>query len=263
MAPGGSASDNPSPVRVAVVADHDLVAESVRIAVVRRGYDAVAVRWLADGIQSASGTSLRLGRSPWAGGPLPDVALLLSDLSKIAQVRSAQTLLGDLDVPWMVMTGVPAGPAWGALYDSGAALVVSSDTDLDTLCVLIDDVYAGRTLPDPERLRELVRSWRAFAQQRHQLTTRIGTLTGREGEVLQQLYEGLAVRAIAAAGEVTEATVRSQVKAILRKLEVNSQVAAVTAYREMDSTVLLGSTVTAPSTAPSTAPTTAPTTARC
>jgi DNA-binding NarL/FixJ family response regulator len=251
MAPGGSASDDPPRVRVAVVADQHLVAESVRVAVVRRGYDAVAVRWRADRPRAAANSSLRLRPSTWVGKPPPDVALLLSDLSKIAQVRSAQTLLGDLDVPWMVMTGVPAGPAWGALYDSGAALVVSSDTDLDTLCGLLDDLYAGRTLPDPERLRELVRSWRALAQHRHQLSTRIGSLTGREGEVLQQLYEGLAVRAIAAAGEVTEATVRSQVKAILRKLEVNSQMAAVTAYREMDSTVLLGSMVEAASTVPS------------
>jgi DNA-binding NarL/FixJ family response regulator len=31
---------------------------------------------------------------------------------------------------------------------------------------------------------------------------------------------------------VTEATVRSQVKAILRKLDVNSQIAAVAAYQE-------------------------------
>ena len=44
---------------------------------------------------------------------------------------------------------------------------------------------------------------------------------------------GLAVRAIAELGEVSEATVRSQVKAILRKLDVNSQIAAVAAYEEL------------------------------
>jgi hypothetical protein len=40
----------------------------------------------------------------------------------------------------------------------------------------------------------------------------------------------MAVRAIAEDSEVTESTVRGQVKAILRKLEVNSQLAAVAAY---------------------------------
>jgi DNA-binding NarL/FixJ family response regulator len=247
MAPGGSASHDLPRVRVAVAADQNLVAESVRVALVERGYDAVAPRWLVDGTRSAAETPLPLTR-PGEHEPLPDVALLLSDLSKIAQVQRAQTLLGDLDVPWLVMTEVPAGPAWGALYDGGAALVVSSDTDLDTFCGLLDDVCAGRALPEPERHHELVSLWRSFAQQRHQLTTRISSLTGREEEVLQQLHQGQVVRAIAAAGEVTEATVRSQVKAILRKLEVNSQMAAVTAYREMDSTALLGSMVTDSST---------------
>ena len=43
------------------------------------------------------------------------------------------------------------------------------------------------------------------------------------------------MRDIAELGEVTEATVRSQVKAILRKLEVNSQIAAVAVYQEVQS----------------------------
>ena len=53
--------------------------------------------------------------------------------------------------------------------------------------------------------------------------------------MLQQLHQGLGVRAIAEHGGVTEATVRSQVKAILRKLEVNSQIAAVAAYEQVQS----------------------------
>ncbi len=59
------------------------------------------------------------------------------------------------------------------------------------------------------------------------------TLSDREEEVLQQLHEGVGVRAIAEQSEVAEATVRSQVKSILRKLEVSSQMAAVLAYEEL------------------------------
>ena len=65
------------------------------------------------------------------------------------------------------------------------------------------------------------------------MTARLQTLTGREEEILQKLHEGFAVRSIAELSEVTEATVRSQVKAILKKLDVNSQMAAVAAYEHV------------------------------
>ena len=223
---------DPPVVRIAVAADQNLVAESVRAALIYRGYKALAVRWPS--VDEAAGSTAtprqhRLGPV----GPPPDVAVLLSEFSKIAQIRGAQTLLAGLGVPWMVLAGVPSGPAWGALYEKGAAVVVSTDIGLDTLCDLVDDLYAGRTPPEAERHRDLVRAWRTFAHQRGELTARVDSLTGREQEVLHQLYQGLAVRAIAEFGGVSEATVRSQVKAILRKLEVNSQIAAVAAYEEL------------------------------
>jgi DNA-binding NarL/FixJ family response regulator len=56
---------------------------------------------------------------------------------------------------------------------------------------------------------------------------RLDLLTVREAEVLGLLMTGLAVRDIADASVVSEATVRSQVKSILSKLEVSSQLAAV------------------------------------
>ena len=226
---------DPRPFRVAIAADQRLVAEAVREALDARGHDAVVIRWppAEESRGSAATGAFRLRRARRSAGPPPDVAILLSDLSKINQVRGAQMLIGVLDVPWLVLAGVPQGPAWGALYERGAALVVSSDTGLDALCTLLSDLCVGRTPSGEGGRRELIHSWRNFAQHRGELTARVDSLTGREEEVLQQLYEGLAVRAIAERGEVTEATVRSQVKAILRKLEVSSQIAAVAVYEEV------------------------------
>ena len=185
--------------------------------------------------------------APWrrAAGPPPDIAVLLSDLDKIKQVRGAQALISALDVPWLVLAGVQRGPAWGAMYERGADLIVSTDIGLDDLCGYVDDLYAGRTPLEAGRRRELIRAWRAFAAHRGELAARLNTLTGREEEVLQLLYQGLGVRVIAERGEVTEATVRSQVKAILRKLEVNSQIAAVAAYQEVQSSIAVRSVVLA------------------
>ena len=49
----------------------------------------------------------------------------------------------------------------------------------------------------------------------------------REAEVLGQLMDGRQVRQIAETSVVSEATVRTQVKSILSKLEVTSQIGAV------------------------------------
>jgi two-component system nitrate/nitrite response regulator NarL len=216
-----------APVRVAVVAELGLVAESVRAALMARGYDVVVVRWPAP--DDLSSPPRRRPRR--RVGPPPDVALLLSDLSRTTVVRAARSFVSSLDLPWLVLTGASRGPAWGALYDSGAALVVSADTRLDATCDLITELAAGRT-PASERRRrhELISAWHSFAQQRDELTARLESLTDREVAVLSQLYSGLSVRMIAERGEVTESTVRSQVKSILRKLEVKSQLAAVAAY---------------------------------
>ena len=56
---------------------------------------------------------------------------------------------------------------------------------------------------------------------------RLEQLTNRERVVLGHLMKGRAVRQIAGLSTVSEATVRTQVKSILAKLEVSSQLAAV------------------------------------
>jgi len=61
----------------------------------------------------------------------------------------------------------------------------------------------------------------------------IERLSTREREILALLYDGVTVAEIAERTGVSEQTVRSQVKAVLRKLEVNSQLAAVAVYRRV------------------------------
>jgi DNA-binding NarL/FixJ family response regulator len=220
-------------VRVAVAADQPLVAESVRAALLHRGFDPIVIHWPVLSDRPPGTAPMRLRSSRWSAGPPPDVAVLVSDLVRINQVQVARTLVSGLEIPWLVLASAPSGPAWGALYECGAAVVVPDDTGLDAVCDMLHELDDGRTSPAPARRGELIRSWWSFAQNRGELSARLDSLTGREEEVLQQLYQGLGVRTIAEHGGVTEATVRSQVKAILRKLEVNSQLAAVAAYEQV------------------------------
>jgi DNA-binding NarL/FixJ family response regulator len=217
-------------MRIAVVADHGLIAEAVRAALVGRGYDVVVGRWPRPDDEPMATTQPRRRRRRSLGPP-PDVALLLSDLDRIELVRAAQSLVEGLNVPWLVLTGAPRGPAWGALYERGANLVESSHVRLEGTCDLLEDLAQGRLgQSGGRRRRDLIQQWHRFARQRGELTARLETLTEREEEVLRQLHAGMTVRAIAQTDEVTQSTVRSQVKAILRKLDLSSQIAAVAAY---------------------------------
>ncbi|GAB3254440.1 helix-turn-helix transcriptional regulator [Nocardioides dilutus] len=220
-------------LRVVVGSDQTLVAESVAAALRSRSYDALVVRWPRTAVEPAP-TVRRRRSSRRSLGPPPDAGLVVSDLTRMDQVQAARILVTGLPVPWLVMAGVARGPAWGALYESGVVLVVPNDTGLDKVCRLLDDLASGRLASRRRRgHRELVQAWRTFTERRSELETRLRTLTDREDEVLQLLHEGVSVRAIAEESEVTEATVRSQVKSILRKLDVNSQMAAVAAYEDV------------------------------
>jgi DNA-binding NarL/FixJ family response regulator len=221
------------PVRVAVASDQQLVAEAVVAALRNRAFEPLLVRW-PQAAPDPMARSRRRRAFRRSIGPPPDVGLLLSDLTRMEQVLAAQTIVTGLPLPWLVMAGVARGPAWGALYEGGANLVVPSDTGLVNVCDLLGDLSAGRK-PGAQRRdrRELIQGWRSFAAQRSDLTARLQTLTDREEEILQQLHQGFPVRNIAEQSEVTEATVRSQVKAILKKLDVNSQMAAVAAYENV------------------------------
>ena len=240
MASPGAPSKRPQPVRVAVASDQRLIAEAVVAALLNRSFEPLLVRWPPAAPDPVTKTPRRRRAFRRSVGPPPDVGLVLSDLTRVDQVLAAQTIVAGLPLPWLVMAGVARGPAWGALYESGAKLVVPSETGLLQVSDLLADLSAGRKPGDQRRdRRELIEGWHTFAAHRSDLTARLQTLTEREEAILHQLHQGFAVRNIAAKSEVTEATVRSQVKAILKKLDVNSQMAAVAAYENVlkDSTL--------------------------
>lgn len=87
---------------------------------------------------------------------------------------------------------------------------------------------------DEVQRQQLIRRWRTAETERTRTRSRVDTLSPRERTVLAMLYEGTTVRTIADRLDVSEATVRSQVKAVLRKLSVASQLAAVAVVDELE-----------------------------
>jgi DNA-binding NarL/FixJ family response regulator len=235
--PGGlrrtGASPCPPPAaRIAVASDLALVAETVGAALRSHGVQATLVPWALDSGADEWPVDLDAapGRSSEEG---PDLVVLICGLDSPAEVDAVRDRGGRCIAPWLVMADREPGPAWGAVLEVGARAVVSSSISLSDLVDVVGAVLRGESPIGVAERIGLLRQWWAARADREQLRDRMRTLSPREQTVLAMLYEGTTVRAIADRLEVSEATVRSQVKAVLRKLSVASQLAAVAAVGEL------------------------------
>lgn len=219
--------------RVAVVADRGLVAETVRTALVGRGHAVVAARlpetW-SQVRQLAQQEGLRDA----------DVGLLLVDLDVPLRRGAAVRLLDASEVPWVVLADTADDAARGAVVRAGALGVLPMSIGLAE----VDDLLRRLRRGDPMPLvsggvpRSLIdeadrRRWLAARdrEDREQRTARLEQLTPREHEVLDALHRGRRVDQIGVELGMGVGTVRTHVRAILRKLGVRSQLAAVVVYR--------------------------------
>jgi two-component system nitrate/nitrite response regulator NarL len=111
--------------------------------------------------------------------------------------------------------------------EAGAYAAVSTHEPVDRLLSAVRETVAGRrSVPNPADA-DLLGELQGFRRDRAALLARFAQLSTRESEVLEELMRGKAPAEIATSSYVSIATIRSQIKAILRKLEVNSQLAAV------------------------------------
>jgi DNA-binding NarL/FixJ family response regulator len=112
---------------------------------------------------------------------------------------------------------------------AGATGVVRKDAPFEQLLESALAVARGEELmASHERQALLDESRRRLARREQELAPFV-RLSAREAEVLRALCAGQSVGSIAGTCFVSEATVRSQVRAILTKLGVTSQLEAVTA----------------------------------
>jgi DNA-binding NarL/FixJ family response regulator len=105
--------------------------------------------------------------------------------------------------------------------------VLSKSQPLHDILATVQRLQHGEPVLGTAERDALIEEWRRHESRHGEVRERINQLTAREREVLGHLMRGHPVREIAAHGVVSEATVRTQVKSILSKLEVSSQLAAV------------------------------------
>lgn len=205
--------------RVAIVEDHLLFAESLDVALTLEGHEVHRVP-LTDGLTSAGLLSALLRTQA-------RVVLLDLDLGEVGSgVRLIQPLV-TAGMAVVVVTGDSDRARWGECLVHGARTVLDKSSSLNTILASIRRVGEGRALLTREERDELILRFHTERRSDQETRVRLEALTRREQEVLGHLMLGHAVRDIAREFVVSEATVRTQVKSILSKLEVSSQLAAV------------------------------------
>lgn len=143
-------------------------------------------------------------------------------------------LIGELRAKgWnvLVVSGSGNREQLAAAIAAGAVGVVSKTTPFPTLRDTVIDATCGRPVmseQDRQQWLELDQRYKVALQQWRR---RMNRLTSREHAVLDRLAAGCRAAAIAEEFVVSLATVRSQIRSILTKLEVSSQLEAVALLR--------------------------------
>jgi two-component system nitrate/nitrite response regulator NarL len=206
----------PSEGRIVVVDDHDLFAEAVALSLRVEGFEVSRLCLATCGDVLAA-----------AFGERPSIALVDLDLGPFGD---GSELIGPLTMSGIDVVLVTASrdrAEWGRCLHLGARAVVGKSGSLDAMVAVVRRLAQGLpAMPRAER-EALMETWRRERAGSDGTRERFARLTRRERQVLGDLLAGLAVHDIAALDVVSEATVRTQVKSILAKLEVSSQLAAV------------------------------------
>jgi DNA-binding NarL/FixJ family response regulator len=206
---------------VLIVDDHDLVAMSLALCLRSEGMHAQrhAVR-SRDGILTAVATLV------------PGVVLLDLDLGHgpDGETIDGTTLVAGLcRTGWrvIVLSATTDEARIGQAFAAGALACVSKTAALPVLITAIRRATQGLPVMRPERRQYFIAKYHEQQEQARAVERRLSRLTERERAVLERLARGQRAQAIADHFNVSLATTRTQIRAVLHKLGVNGQLEAV------------------------------------
>ncbi|ANY05597.1 LuxR C-terminal-related transcriptional regulator [Pseudonocardia sp. HH130630-07] len=217
-----------APSSILIVDDHELVGSALALNLRAEGEEAVfrPVRSAAGILDEVRRTApglivldldLDLGRDP--------------DGRRIDGVR----LVGPMvELGWrvVILSGSSDAGRVGAALEAGGFVFVPKNAPFPALLNAIREATAGRSVMPPGRREQLIALHRDRESERRELHEKLRTLTQREREVLALLAGGKRAQVVADHFVVSLATVRTQIRAVLTKLGVGSQLEAVALYRK-------------------------------
>jgi len=213
---------------VLIIDDHELVATSLTMTLRSAGLQARrhAVR-SREGVLVATATippgivllDLDLGRDP-DGTPIDGTTLIEG------MCRSGWRVLA--------LSGTSDEARIGKALAAGALAGIPKSAALPVLVTAVRRAAQGLEVMHPERRRQLIEVHLRQQDRGLMLDRLLATLSERERAVLERLARGQRAQSIAEEFVVSLTTVRTQIRAILGKLEVGSQLEAVSLLNEYE-----------------------------
>jgi DNA-binding NarL/FixJ family response regulator len=216
---------------ILIIDDHDLVATSLAMSLRSAGLRAQrhAVRSREDALVATATIpagvallDLDLGREP--DGTLIDGTTLIERFCTAG---------------WrvLVLSGTSDEARIGKALAAGALAGIPKSAALPVLVTAVRRAMQGVEVMHPERRRHFIEAHLRRQDHARAMDRRLGRLTERERAVLSRLAQGRRAHAIAEEFSVSLATVRTQIRAVLGKLEVDSQLAAVSLLHDYQRTI--------------------------
>ncbi|HET7194203.1 MAG TPA: LuxR C-terminal-related transcriptional regulator [Nocardioides sp.] len=202
---------------VLVVGDRALFTDCLEIVLRSVGYDVQRIPTICPAAAAIAPTV----------GPYPRIALVDVDHDQLGDRGELIEPLARVGIAVVVLTDSLDRGQWGGFVRRGARCVLAKSAPLPDLHSALRLLSQGRPVMTRRERAELIEWWRRDREDVDLLRERFHRLTPREQQVLADLTQGLGIHDIAVEDVVSEATVRTQVKSILRKLEVPSQLGAV------------------------------------
>jgi two-component system, NarL family, nitrate/nitrite response regulator NarL len=209
--------------RIAVVEDHGLIAHTLASALRARGHHIVQLDPAEREDHDLVAEVLR---------ERAELALLDLDLGPRGDALPLIPALTAVDVRVLMVTGVSDRVRHAACVRAGALGVVSKSAGFDELTGAVEQALNGGSLLERAERDQLLAELREHEAAEQQRVAAFLRLTAREQEVLGLLMQGRSVDQVAEKFVVSVATVRSQVRSILTKLDAGSQLVAIARARE-------------------------------
>ncbi len=202
--------------RIAIIDDHPLLATALRAELEQSGVEVehldptIGAEQLLDAISSSA----------------PDCAVVDLGLPFPGGGAALIGPLVDRHIRVVVLTGETELQLLARSSGAGAEAVLSKSEPLTDIVETILQVAGGQAVRAAQRA-ELATELRRLLTEQDERQAPFATLSPRERQVLAGLMDGQAPAVLAERNYVSVATVRSQIKSVLGKLGVSSQLQAV------------------------------------
>lgn len=205
---------------VLLVEDHELLAESLAAALRGDGIPALRPPGLDPGSVLEAVSEHR-----------PAVVLLDLGLGEHTSALPMIRPITDLGAAVVMCTAETDRVRLAECVEAGAIGIVPKSESFDHLVAALHEALELRSLLDARQREDLLAELRRQRAEDERRLAPFRALTAREQSVLAALVEGHSAEEIAAGHVVSLATVRTQIRSVLQKLGVHSQLAAVAAAR--------------------------------